>query len=65
VLDLPILRLTGDKSLIGLLCIGSRNLYVIDVDDTLILVNWVDVTSCKAVSSHLVLFDKFDSTVSR
>jgi len=43
VLDLPILRLTGSKSLIGLPRIGSRNLYVIDVDDTLVLVNWIDV----------------------
>jgi len=42
VLDLPILRLTGSKSLIGLPCIGSRNLYVIDVNDTLVLVNWID-----------------------
>ncbi|KAN0080645.1 hypothetical protein V8E54_003849 [Elaphomyces granulatus] len=41
VLDLPILWLTGGKSLIGLPRIGSHNLYVIDVDDTLVLVNWI------------------------
>ncbi|KAN0071000.1 hypothetical protein V8E54_011165 [Elaphomyces granulatus] len=45
VLDLLILRLTGGKSLVGLPRIGSRNLYVIDVDDTLVLVNWIDVHS--------------------
>ena len=43
VLGLPILRLTGGKSLIGLHPIGSRNLYVVDVDNTLVLVNWIDV----------------------
>ncbi|KAN0067283.1 hypothetical protein V8E54_014546 [Elaphomyces granulatus] len=45
---------TGNGGVIGLPrigSIGSRNLYVIDIDNTLILVDWIDVHSLQSAQS--------------
>ena len=39
----PILRLTGGTTLIGLPRIHSKSLYIVQVEDTLVMVDWVSV----------------------